>query len=187
MYHDDFGPLPYVPDGSPGYAHPRHQGRGCRNRHGDRFAGAILLTEMLTWPDPAIRHGAADVSVFEPTELCRSGPKFELARKVLLAQSARVAHLFERVWDSPGPSSCPRLTDWAEAVAAIPLSTQDSPHATDATACPGCGRPLLAGERASHAPGCPLRTPAANGRPDKSAFPGVPEHEDIGFIPLFED
>src|SRR5262249_32832439 len=142
MYHEDFGELPYVPDGSPGYAHPRHHGRGCRNRHGDRFAGAILLTEMLIWPDPAVRAGAADVSVFEPTELCRSGPRFELARKVLLTQSAQVAHLFERVWDSPGPASCPRLSDWAAAIDTIAgdqLSTQDSPHATGATACPGCG------------------------------------------------
>jgi hypothetical protein len=46
---------------------------------------------------------------------------------------------------------------------------------------------LLAGERASHAPGCPLRSPSAPGTPDKSAFPGVPEHDAIGFIPLFED
>jgi serine/threonine protein kinase len=187
MYHEALGSLPYVPDGSPGYAHPRNQGRGCRNRHGDRFAGAILLTEMLTWPDPAVRHGAADVSVFEPTELCRGGAKFELVRKVLLAQSHTVAHLFERVWDSPGPSSCPRLTDWASAVGELLPSTVDSPHATDTTACPGCGRPLLAGERASHAPGCPLRSPSAPGTPDKSAFPGVPEHDAIGFIPLFED
>jgi len=190
MFHEEFGSLPYVPDGSPGYAHPRNVGRGCRNRHGDRFAGAILLTEMLIWPDPAIRAGASDVSVFEPTELCRSGSRFELARKVLLTQSAQVSHLFERVWDSPGPASCPRLSDWAAAIDTIAgdqLSTQDGPQATVATACPGCGRPLLPGQRASHAPGCPLRVPSLPGTPDKSAFPGVPEHADIDFVPLFED
>jgi hypothetical protein len=186
MYHEAFGPLPYVPDGSPGYAHPRHQGRGCRNRHGDRFAGAILLTEMLIWPEMAVRQSAADVSVFEPHELCRGGPKFELARMLLSAQSERVAHLFERVWDSPGPSSCPRLADWADAIATIPtdlVSTQDSPQATDA-ACPACGRPLQAGHRyADHAPGCPLRAPST---PASSAFPGVPMHENIAFVPIFD-
>jgi hypothetical protein len=189
MYHEDFGPLPYVPDGSPGYAHPRHHGRGCRNRHGDRFAGAILLTEMLIWPEPAVRQSAADVSVFEPNELCRGGAKFELARRSLRALSAEVTHLFERVWDSPGPASCPRMADWAAAIATIAASDSesrlDSPHAMEATACPACGRAAEPGHRADHAPGCPLRATSGHG-PDKSAFPGVPTHENIDFVPLFD-
>jgi hypothetical protein len=190
MYHEDFGPLPYVPDGSPGYAHPRHHGRGCRNRHGDRFAGAILLTEMLIWPEPAVRQTAADVSVFEPGELCRGGSKFELARRTLQARSDVVAHLFERVWDSPGPSSCPRMAEWSAAITSIAEAEsqsgpEDSPHATEATACPGCGWTAVPGRRTDHAPGCPLRAPTGHG-PDKSTFPGVPTHENIDFVPLFD-
>jgi serine/threonine protein kinase len=190
MYHDSFSPLPYIPDGSPGYAHPRNQGRGCRNRHGDRFAGAILLTEMLTWHDPAVRQSTADISVFEQVELCRSGPKYDLVRGVLQTHSDEVATLFERVWDSLGPSGCPRLAEWATAMATVspahdcaelPLSIPGH------DSCPGCGQPVLSGRlTADHAPTCPLRSPSAPAPiPEKSSFPGVPTYDDVSFISLF--
>lgn len=194
MYHDSLGSLPYVPDGSPGYAHPRNHGRGCRNRYGDRFAGGVLLTEMLVWPDPAVRQSAADVSVFEPDELCHGGPKYGLVRRVLQARSMDVARLFERVWDSPGPSGCPRLSEWAAAIQALAAREAavppQHPHATVegiGVRCPGCGRsPLLGLTAVDHRPDCPLRGPSTLSLvPDKSSFPGVPTHEDIGFVPLF--
>ena len=41
---------------------------------------------------------------------------------------------------------------------------------------------------ADHTPSCPRRAPAApTPVPDKSSVPGVPDHDDIGFIPLFAD
>ncbi len=205
MYHDSFGPLPYVPDGSPGYAHPRNQGRGCRNQFGDRFAGAILLTEMLVWPDPAVRQSAADVSVFEQVELCRGGPKYDLVHKILQTRSDELVRLFERAWDSPGPSGCPRLAEWAAAMAGarpadttarLPARTsgrgrghhpQTTAAGVGSSSCPCCGQPVRPGHpTADHAPTCPLRPPPAGpAGPDKSAFPGVPTHDDIDFIPLF--
>jgi hypothetical protein len=194
MYHDSFGPLPYVPDGSPGYAHPRNQGRGCRNRFGDRFAAGVLLTEMLVWAEPDVRRSCADVSVFEPAELCRGGPKYSLVHRLLQARSKDLARLFERVWDSPGPSGCPRLSEWAatiQVLAADETATpSERPHATiDGTGlrCPGCGRtPLLGLTAIDHTSDCPLRGPSTGGLvADKSSFPGVPAHEDIGFVPLF--
>jgi hypothetical protein len=194
MYHESLGSLPYVPDGSPGYAHPRNQGRGCRNRYGDRFAGGILLAEMLAWPDPAVREAAADVSVFEPAELCRGGPKFALMRDGLQDQSAEVARLFERIWDSPGQSGCPRIAEWASAIEALTGATSAVPsqrlHGTAETVaqrCPGCGQSPLVGLTAvDHEPDCPLREPSTLSHlPGKSAFPGVPSHDDIGFVPLF--
>jgi len=192
MYHDSFGSLPYVPDGSPGYAHPRNHGRGCRNRFGDRFAGGVLLTEMLVWADPAVRHSSADVSVFEPAELCHGGSKYAMVRQVLQALSKDVARLFERVWDSPGPSGCPRLSEWAATIQALGASESDAPaphpYATaEGVRCPGCGRSTLLGLTiVDHKSDCPLRGPSTlSPAPDKSLFPGVPAHEDIGFIPLF--
>jgi hypothetical protein len=45
--------------GSPGYQHCRLGRQGQWSPYGDRFAGAILLTEMLTWWNPVVRwHGA---------------------------------------------------------------------------------------------------------------------------------
>ena len=195
MYHDSLGTLPYVPDGSPGYAHPRNQGRGCRNRFGDRFAGGVLLTEMLVWADPAVRQSSADVSVFEPGEMCHGGPKYGLVRQVLQALSKDVARLFERVWDSPGPSGCPRLSEWASVIQALGVSESDAPsqrpHATPEGTdmrCPGCGRSQLLGLTiVDHKSDCPLRGPSTVSLvADKSSFPGVPPHVDIGFVPLFD-
>ena len=204
MYHESFGSLPYVPDGSPGYAHPRNQGRGCRNRYGDRFAGAVLLTEMLVWHDPALRQSSVDVSVFDKLELCRGGPKFDLVRKVLQAHSAELATLFERTWDSPGLSGCPRLAEWATAMAIVspadgsvrppiaPGPRRPTRQSTSDTAGrPGAQVPRLPPsgpprDPTSHAPTCPLRPPSApTPVPDKSSFSGVPTHDHIGFIPLF--
>ncbi len=195
MYHDNLGALPYVPDGSPGYAHPRNQGSGCRNRFGDRFAGGVLLTEMLVWADPAVRQSAADVSVFEPGELCHGGPKYGLVRQILQGLSKDVARLFERVWDSPGQSGCPRLSDWAATIQVLAANEtaapSQHPHATVdgiGVRCPGCGRSPLDGLTVvDHKSDCPLRaseTPTL--QPDKSSFPGVPTHTDIGFVPLFD-
>jgi hypothetical protein len=191
MYHESLGELPYVPDGTPGYAHPRHQGRGCRNKYGDRFAGAILLTEMIVWSDPAVRQSAADVSVFEQSELGHGGPKFSLVRELLQARSADVARLFERVWDSPGPTGCPRMSEWAAVINALMASDAavpaQRPHATpNGMRCPGCGRTPLVGTVIDHEPACPLRgSDTQPFEPDKSSFPGVPTHTDIGFVPLF--
>lgn len=183
MYHDSLGPLPYMPDGSAGYAHPRNQGRGCRNRHGDRFAGAILLTELLVWSDPTVRESAADISVFEQSELCRTGPKYDLVRKLMQSYSAELAKLFERVWDSPGLAGCPRLAEWAAALATAAPADRPLSMVLDAVGvvvCPGCGLPF------DHEPGCPLQPPAALApTPGKSSFPGVPSNDNIGFIPLF--
>jgi hypothetical protein len=141
-----------------------------------------------------VRRSTADVSVFEPVELCHGGPKYRLVREVLQARSKDIARLFDRVWDSPGPAGCPRLSEWAGAIEALTESEADAPsqhpHATAegiGVRCPGCGRsPLLGLTAVDHQPDCPLRGSSTFSLvPDKSLFPGVPTHEDIGFVPLF--
>lgn len=205
MYHDSFGSLPYVPDGSPGYAHPGNRGRGCRNRYGDRFAAAILLTELLVWHDQVIRESAGDISVFDQGELGRDGSKHDRVRELLRRRSTQIAALFDRAWGSPGPSECPRLAEWGEAVATMrddsrrPKKNQDEsvgtpnpPRPDAATAsCPGCGKPVHPRHAdVDHASACPLRPAAEDlGAPaaGQSSFPGVPRYDDIGFVPLFDD
>jgi hypothetical protein len=187
MYHDSFGPLPYVPDGSPGYAHPANQGRGCRNEFGDRFAAAILLTEMLVWPDPSVRRSAGDVSLFEQAALGRRGLLHDLVVAVLRTRSAEAADLFERAWHSTGLEECPALHEWAAVVE--PLAPGGLAVGVLApVTCPGCGREVIPGHRtARHATRCPLR-PASTVplQADRSTFPGVPGYDGIGFVPLFD-
>jgi hypothetical protein len=168
MYHERFGPVPHVPAGSPGYAHPRHEGESCRHRYGDRFAGAVLLAEMLTWSGTGSgRQATADISVFEPAEMGQRGPKFTRVHSGLAALSAALADLFERAWSSPSPAECPALSEWQAAIDALPAPAAE-PVRADLAALTGSPPARVVG-------------------PVKSSFPGVPTHQGIGFIPLLDD
>jgi hypothetical protein len=116
MFHPNFIDVPDPPDGTPGYRHPRNEGQGCRNPHGDRFAASILLAEMLTWHQSAIRTMADEESVFRQNELCRDTRKFTVMRDALTAHSKAAADLFEQAWRSYGLSGCPTLAQWRSAL-----------------------------------------------------------------------
>jgi hypothetical protein len=167
MYHERFGQVPHVPAGSPGYAHPRHVGESCRHPVGDRFAGAVLLAEMLTWPGTGGRRATADISVFEPAELGKRGPKFKRVHSGLAALSPALADLFEQAWSSPSLAECPPLAQWRIAIDALPAPAPE-PVRADLAALTGSPHATVA-------------------RPVQSSFPGVPTHQGIGFIPLLDD
>jgi len=74
--------------GSPGYAHAT-AASGIWEQAGDRFAGAILLAEMLTWSSPRIRDEAAGDSFFEPSELQRDCQRYRVLRATLVEEARR--------------------------------------------------------------------------------------------------
>lgn len=102
--------------GSPGYQH-RHLGSlGQWCAEGDRFAGAILLTEMLAWCDPEVRActppGAE--SLFRPEELQESGGRVRQAVRDALEKICPPARdLFDETWASRDLCACPTLDTWA--------------------------------------------------------------------------
>jgi hypothetical protein len=178
MYHPTFIDVPHVPDGTDGYGHPFNVGQGCRNSYGDRFAGSILLAEMMSWHQPAIREHAHEESLFTKNELCQSGPKFMAVRAALRAYSPSVATLFEQAWRSSGLSECPSLTDWRAALATEDVASNATrepgpeppiPEALsapcrvepriqtsiiDTNVCSECGRRVLASHPTGHARSC---------------------------------
>lgn len=125
MFHPTFVEVPFAPDGTDGYGHPANTGRGCRNPFGDRFAGGILLAEMLSWHDPEVRELAEEESAFAKSELCQPGRKFAVVRDTLSALSPQVAAHFERLWKSTALSQCPSLSEWHIAIAALGLPRFD--------------------------------------------------------------
>jgi hypothetical protein len=168
MYHERFGQVPHVPAGSPGYAHPRHEGESCRHLYGDRFAGAVLLAEMLTWPGTGSgRRATADISVFEQAEMGKRGPKFNRVHSGLATLSAALADLFDQAWSSPSLAECPPLAQWQAAIDALPAPAAE-PVGADLAVLTGSPHATVV-------------------RPAKSSFPGVPTHQGIGFIPLLDD
>ncbi|HEY7348379.1 MAG TPA: hypothetical protein VH599_08695 [Ktedonobacterales bacterium] len=102
--------------GTPGYQHrhPGRQGQWCAE--GDRFAGAILLTEMLTWCDQQVRASVPSgaESLFRPEELQESGPPLlETVRTALTKNCPPALDLFDQAWTSRDLCACPTLDAWA--------------------------------------------------------------------------
>jgi hypothetical protein len=105
--------------GTPGYQH-RHLGpHGQCCAEGDRFAGAVLLTEMLAWSDPLVRARTPDgaESLFQPHELQEmAGARWEVVRNALWALCPAALHLFDQAWASAELAECPELSEWALAL-----------------------------------------------------------------------
>ncbi|WP_035286447.1 hypothetical protein [Brevibacillus massiliensis] len=68
-----------VPGGSPGYASPRmSHSAGQWSHYSDRFAGAVLLAEMLGWCDQTVRESAWGESYFMPEEMQEPCERFDI-------------------------------------------------------------------------------------------------------------
>jgi hypothetical protein len=109
----------YVSRGSPGYQHPRLGPQGQWVPEGDRFAGAILLTEMLAWADPVVRAHTpvGSETLFQPHELQQTdGQRWQAVRDALWVLCPPVLRLFDQVWNSATLADCPELSEWALAL-----------------------------------------------------------------------
>ncbi len=115
--------------GSPGYQH-RHLGRkGQWQAAGDRFAGAILLTEMLTWCYPQIRIliPPGGETLFQADELQgETTPKLQMVRQALWASCAPALELFDQAWRARKLKHCPPLSSWAKCLASSQVPTSAS-------------------------------------------------------------
>jgi len=108
-----------ISNGSAGYTHQKSGGRLWRPE-ADRFAGAVLLAEMLGWCDKQVCQASWGESYFEPGEMQQ-----ECVRYHSLNTSLRnhwgdgVANLFDRAWRSDSLADCPTFGEW---LVVLPLS-----------------------------------------------------------------
>jgi hypothetical protein len=102
----------YRPLGTPGYQH-RVSAKGHWGSISDRFAGAIILAEMLGWHDEEVRNISFGESYFAPAELqtneCR---RFNVLADVIARHDDCLAALLERAWKSAQLYECPSLDEW---------------------------------------------------------------------------
>ena len=128
---DFFGPeMPEphsLPAGSQGYQHETSSNGGQWNALGDRFAGALLISEMLGWAHPAVRTRCYSESYFDPQEMQQNTTLFRVLRGVLRIHDNRLAKLFEQAWRSSKLEDCPSLKTWYDLLQNLPL---DEPVAT---------------------------------------------------------
>ncbi|MGW8956067.1 hypothetical protein [Paenibacillus sp. NPDC055715] len=127
--------------GSPGYAAHRTIHSGLWSAYADRFAGAIIIGEMLGWSDRVVVDKAWGESYFDQHEMQTPCERYYILRKSLEARwGSKVVELFSRAWDSQDLSSCPTFGEWLVVLNAlteqeIPVEVETvEPEATEAAA-----------------------------------------------------
>jgi hypothetical protein len=123
-----------LPGGSAGYAH-KTATNGLWSAEADRFAGAILVAEMLGWCDESVRSQAYGESFFDPAEIQQDSTRYDLLKSVLCAHwSNQVADLFGRAWTSDTPADCPTFGEWMVMLPEVtPISVATQTSATVST------------------------------------------------------
>ncbi|WP_429375180.1 hypothetical protein [Paenibacillus sp. DS2015] len=107
--------------GSAGYAAHRTVTSGLWSAYADRFAGAIIMSEMLGWCDPHIINAAWGESYFDQREMQNPCERYGLLKRSLEQNwGTNVAELFSRAWDSQDLSSCPTFGEWLVAISSVP-------------------------------------------------------------------
>lgn len=107
------------PGGSAGYAH-KTAPRGLWSAEADRFAGAVVLAEMLGWCDERIRKTAQGEHYFQPEAMQQNTEAYSLMLRVLHERWGwRVAQLFETAWNSRSLKDCSSMGTWSEALKTV--------------------------------------------------------------------
>ena len=116
MYGPGFLIPKEVPAGSPGYAH-KSAPRGIWAEEADRFAGAVILSEMLCWFDPAVRDTAWGESYFAPKDMQTENQRLDVLKTSLKTHYGdRILDLFNQAWRSDSLRDCPTFAEWAVAL-----------------------------------------------------------------------
>jgi hypothetical protein len=112
MYGPDLRRPDFLPSGSSGYAH-RTASEAIWSPDADRFAGALLIAEMLGWCDERAQEAAWGESYFDPAEMHQPNERYHLLATVLRERwGSPVAGLFEQAWRSGTPVECPTFGEW---------------------------------------------------------------------------
>ncbi len=112
MFGPDLSKPEILPGGSAGYAH-KTAPAGLWSANADRFAGAVLLAEILGWCDERVRRSASGESYFAPEEMQHDSARYQRMLTSLRDYwGASVAGLFEHAWHSETLGDCPTFGEW---------------------------------------------------------------------------
>lgn len=136
-----------IPAASPAagarYRHPGAQASE-RTLEDDRFAGSLLLAEILGWCDERVVAASAGETYFDPDELQQQSSRY---RTILISLGrfwgGEVARVFAAAWHSSRLHDCPSIAEWARLIEILPMPSQRlRMPASGAVAEPGsAGRP----------------------------------------------
>ncbi|WP_211745828.1 hypothetical protein [Paenibacillus sp. Marseille-Q4541] len=111
--------------GSAGYAAHRIVNSGLWSSYADRFAGAVILAEMLGYSDQDIVQRTYGESYFDQRELQTSCDRYiKLLQFLERRYGRKISELFSRAWNSQDLSSCPTFGEWLIAISTIELQPE---------------------------------------------------------------
>lgn len=135
MYAPGFQPPAALPAGTDGYAH-RTASEGLWYPEADRFAGAVILAEMLAWHDPRIRKASEEEHYFNAATMQQDSDEYRLMLEVLGNIDPRLPELLEQAWVSDTLADCPPMRAWQEVI-------QEASHRTRVAKVASEWRPLV--------------------------------------------
>lgn len=101
-----------LPAGTPGYQH-KSAARGLWGPDADRFAGAVLLAEMLGWCNETVRQNAYDCQYFQEEEVQTRCQRYEILRSALRREwGSPIASAFTQAWESDRLEDCLPFQQW---------------------------------------------------------------------------
>ncbi len=100
--------------GSPGYM-PQFDQEKLWGPLGDRFAGAILLSELLAWYHPDVIQHGNEQSFFTASEIHQTSERYQLMRQALRGWGDVFEELFLRAWHASSLEECPSFQIWEQA------------------------------------------------------------------------
>ncbi|MEN6391156.1 MAG: FHA domain-containing protein [Syntrophomonas sp.] len=116
LFHRSFDQPDSLPAGSPGYAH-RTASQGLWGPDADRFAGAVLIAEILAWCSPELRAESWGESYFDPGEMQEKCERYSSLSRILNELwGSEVSGLFDKAWFSQSLADCPRFSEWQYAL-----------------------------------------------------------------------
>jgi serine/threonine protein kinase len=110
--------------GSPGYAHKSNT-TGIWEPTADRFAGAIILAEMLMAASPEFGSLSYGESFFSPKEIQTDCHRYQKVEQTLrTSYGNEIADLFNTAWQSSTINDCPSFAQWQNILCSINESAQ---------------------------------------------------------------
>jgi hypothetical protein len=110
-------PIPEnVPRGTPGYMHASAID-GMWHPYADRFAGALLLCEMIGWSSAEFQAASYGDSFFAPTEMQTECDRYHvMCRTLRQLGGEQLVAVFQRCWSSKTLDQAPAFWEWARAL-----------------------------------------------------------------------
>jgi tRNA A-37 threonylcarbamoyl transferase component Bud32 len=110
-------PIPDISYGTIGYRTRWIAENGLWGPESDRFAFAILCSEIFTWHNKEIRESKAEnTSFFAEEEIGEVSDRYQLMTKHLRDWNKDLARLFEMAWFAKNSNQCPPISEWIDVI-----------------------------------------------------------------------